>query len=79
MTKYERIREIRNSCDNSRMRDIAIDEIAIDDIDADVLQFCGGTTIRREKKVGADGSVIFEISADGLSQRVSYTKLPERV
>jgi hypothetical protein len=57
------------------MRDIAIDEIAIDDIDTDVLQFCGGTIIHREKTVSADGSVIFEISADGLSQRVSYTRL----
>ena len=72
MKKYERIREILNSCDNSRMRDVDIQEIEIGDIDADVKQFCNGKNVRCEKFDKKDGTVVFDISVDGLNQRVPY-------
>jgi len=80
--KYERIREILNSCDNSRMRDVDIQEIELDDangidIDADVKQFCGGKELRCEKFDKKDGTVVFDISIDGLNQRVTYMELVE--
>ena len=75
MKKYERIREILNSCDNSRMRDVDIMEIEIEDIDGDVRQFCGGKNSRCDKYDKENGTVIFDISADGLNQRVTYMEL----
>jgi len=69
--KYERIREIFNSCDNSKMRDVEIEEIECGDIDADVLQFCGGKDVSLEKNEAKDVTV-FDISAGGLRQRISY-------
>ena len=72
--KYERIREIYNSCDNSQMRDVDIKEIDSDDIDADVLQFCKGKDISCEKIVRNDGA-IFDICIDGLNQRVTYVEI----
>ena len=75
MKKYERIREILNSCDNSRMRDVDIQEIEVGDIDADVKQFCNGKEIRCEKFDKADGTVVYDISVDGLNQRVTYMEL----
>ena len=73
--KYERIREILNSCDNSRMRDVDILEIEIDDIETDVKQFCSGKDLRCEKFDKEDGTVVFDISIDGLNQRITYMEL----
>jgi len=73
--KYERIREILNSCDNSRMRDVDIAEIETDDIDADVKQFCNGKDLQCEKFDKNDGTVFFTIHIDGLNQRITYMEL----
>jgi hypothetical protein len=75
MKKYEMIREIFNSCDNNKMRDVDIREIWTDDVDASVKQFLGGKDVQCEKFVKNDGTVIFEINADGLNQRVSFMEL----
>jgi hypothetical protein len=75
MKNYERIREILNSCDNSRMRDVDIQEIELHDIQADVKQFCNGKDVRCEKFDKTDGTVVFDISVDGLNQRVTYMEL----
>jgi hypothetical protein len=75
MKNYERIREILNFCNNSRMRDVDIQEIEIGDIDTDVKQFCGGKKVNCEKFDKKNGSVIFDISVDGLNQRVTYIEL----
>jgi predicted RNA-binding protein len=73
--RYERIREIFNSCDNSQMRDVDIQEIETADVDAAVGEFCRGKEVTCEKFVKPDGAVVFEINADGLAQRVSYMEL----
>jgi hypothetical protein len=75
MKKYERIREILNNCDNSRMRDVDIQEIETDDVDAAVREFCGGKDVQCEKFVKNDGTIVFDINADGLNQRVTYMEL----
>lgn len=75
MKKYERVREIFNSCSNNQMRDVDIEEIEIDDIEADVRQFCVGQDIIFEQWVAGNGTVSFFISVSGLNQRVSYTEL----
>ena len=72
--QYERIREIFNSCDNSQMRDVKIEEIECDDIDSDVLQFCNGKDVRCNKVDRKDGA-IFDLNVDGLIQRISYMEL----
>ncbi|MDR1352327.1 MAG: CooT family nickel-binding protein [Treponema sp.] len=73
--RYERIREIFNTCSNSQMRDVDIWEIETGDIDAAVEEFCRGKEVSCEKSVKPDGTVVFEINADGLFQRVSYMEL----
>jgi hypothetical protein len=79
MKKYERIREILNSCDNSRMRDVDIQEIETNDVDASVKEFCKGKDVHCEKFVKNDGTIVFDINADGLNQRVTYMELVEKV
>jgi predicted RNA-binding protein len=70
--KYEMIREIFNSCGNSRMRDVDIREIETDDPDTAVKEFLSGKNVSCEKLTANDGTVIFDINADGLNQRVTY-------
>jgi predicted RNA-binding protein len=72
---YERIREIFNSCDNSQMRDVDIQEVETGDVDAAVGEFCRGKEVTCEKFVKPNGTIIFEINADGLNQRVSYMEI----
>jgi predicted RNA-binding protein len=73
--RYERIREIFNSCDNSQMRDVDIQEVETGDVDAAVGEFCLGKEVVREKFVKPDGTIVFDINADGLAQRVSYMEI----
>jgi predicted RNA-binding protein len=73
--RYERIREIFNNCDNSQMRDVHIQEVETSDVDAAVGEFCRGKEVTCEKFVKPDGTIIFEINADGLAQRVSYMEI----
>ncbi|GHV89213.1 hypothetical protein AGMMS50267_15730 [Spirochaetia bacterium] len=75
MKKYERIREIFNRCDNNQMRDVDIQEIETGDADTDVQQFCNGKTVTCEKSVKNDRVIVFDITTDGLNQRVSYAEL----
>jgi predicted RNA-binding protein len=73
--RYERIREIFNTCSNSQMRDVDIEEVETADVDAAVKEFCNGKEVSCEKFVRSDGSVVFNIINDGLNQRVSYAEL----
>jgi predicted RNA-binding protein len=74
--RYERIREIFNSCGNSQMRDVDIEEVETGDVDAAVKEFCSGKEVSCEKFIRNDGSVVFDINNDGLNQRVTYMELP---
>jgi hypothetical protein len=61
------------------MRDVDIQEIEVDDVDAAVKEFCNGKNVRCEKFVKNDGTIVFDISIDGLNQRVTYMELAAQV
>jgi len=69
------IREIFNSCDNSKMRDVFIEEIETDDIMSIVNRHLD-TQTRLEKYVTSNGVQIFEISVKGLvMQKLTFSPL----
>jgi CRISPR/Cas system-associated protein endoribonuclease Cas2 len=70
---YELIREIFNSC-SGNVRDVDISEIQTDDIEAVVKQFLNGENVRYERYVKNKQTVIFDIDADGLRQRLTFTE-----
>jgi hypothetical protein len=73
--KYEMVREFFNECARNQMRDIAISEVETDDVDALTAQFLVGTRVRSEKQVLGDQTVVFEITVDGLRQRVTFSEI----
>ncbi|MFP3090625.1 hypothetical protein LQZ21_09900 [Treponema sp. TIM-1] len=74
--KYEMIREIFNSCDNSRMRDVDIQELETTDVDAVVKEFLSGKEVSCKKQTQPNGSIVFDIESGGLLQRLSFTPSP---
>lgn len=71
--RYEMIREIFNQCSNNQMRDVFVSEAETDDTDAVARTFCTGAEYTLEKDVREDGTVVYELSVDGLRQRLSFT------
>lgn len=70
---YEMIREIFNLCSNNQMRDVFVRLIETDDTDAVARSFCTGKDFTLEKEVKDDGTVIYDLTVDGLRQRLSFT------
>lgn len=70
---YEMIREIFNLCSNNQMRDVFVSEIETKDTDAVAKSFCTGKNYTIEKEVKDDGVIIYELTVDGLRQRLSFT------
>lgn len=70
---YEMIREIFNLCSNNQMRDVFVSEIETDDTDAVAKSFCTGKDYTLEKEIKDDGVIIYELTVDGLRQRLSFT------
>ena len=70
---YEMIREIFNQCSNNQMRDVFVSEIETDDTDAVAKSFCTGKNYTLEKEIKDDGVIIYELTVDGLRQRLSFT------
>lgn len=70
---YEMIREIFNQCSNNQMRDVFVSEIETDDTDAVAKSFCTGKNYTLEKEMKYDGVIIYELTVDGLRQRLSFT------
>ena len=73
MQRYELIREIFNLCANNQMRDVFVSEVETDDTDAVARTYCKGADVSLEKTVRDDGTMIYDISVDGLRQRLSFT------
>ena len=73
MQSYELIREIFNLCANNQMRDVFVGEVETDDTDAVARAYCKGREVTMEKTVRGDGAIIYDIVADGLRQRLSFT------
>ena len=73
MQRYELIREIFNLCANNQMRDVFVSEVETDDTDSVAHVYCKGAEVTVEKSVRDDGAIIYDIVADGLRQRLSFT------
>ena len=69
MKEYEAIWEIFNKCPNNQMRDVFIEEIETDNLDAWI------ENKFNEKTILPDGSVIYDIVASGLRQRYSFSEI----
>ena len=75
MKEYEAIWEIFNKCPNNQMRDVFIEEIETDDLDAWIQAKFKDKTMEYEKTVMPDGRVIFDIVASGMRQRYSFSEI----
>jgi hypothetical protein len=75
MKRYEVIREIFNNCSGNQMRDVDVQEIETDDVDAYLAQIYRGEHFTSARSVNEQGVVVFDIDASGLSQRVSFTEI----
>lgn len=75
MKCYETVWEIFNECPNNQMRDVFIDELEIDDIDAFLQKKFQGKEVTFEKTLQPDGTIIYDIVAAGIRQRYSFTEI----
>ena len=75
MAEYEFIREIFNQCSGNQMRDVDVQEIEIDDIDAFMDRFRTGKVTQEERSVQEDGTIVYELTVDGLRQRFGFTEI----
>ena len=75
MAEYEFIREIFNQCSGNQMRDVDVQELEIDDIDAFMDRFRTGKVTQEERSVQEDGTIVYELTVDGLRQRFGFTEI----
>ena len=71
--RYELIREIFNLCSNNQMRDVFVSEVETSDPEAAARTYCRGKDVTMDRTDNEDGSIIFDVVADGLHQRLSFT------
>ena len=57
------------------MRDVDVQEIETDDVDAYFARLYEGESFTSERSVDENGVVVFDIDASGLVQRVSFTEI----
>ena len=72
--EYEVIREIFNQCSGNQMRDVHMDIAEIDDVDSYMDRFRVGKDIQEERSVSDDGTIVYDITVDGLKQRVTFSE-----
>ena len=72
--QYEVIWEIFNKCSGNQMRDVFFEEIETDDPDAYVANRFQNCTITPDKTGSATKTLIYDIEAEGLRQRISLTE-----
>lgn len=75
MAEYEVLREIFNQCSGNQMRDIYVEEVEIDDIDAYMNTYRVGKEITEERIENADGTISYNLVVDGLHQRINFQPL----
>ncbi|MDD2956926.1 MAG: hypothetical protein PHE06_01515 [Lachnospiraceae bacterium] len=75
MKSYETVWEIYNKCANNQMRDIFIDEIETEDTDAYVRNKFKDKEITFEKTVLENGTIVYDITATGMKERLSFTEI----
>jgi hypothetical protein len=77
MANYEMIREIFNQCSGNQMRDVFIEEVETDDPEAVVQKYLIGKEVACTKMVNDKGQIVFDITTDGMLQRISFTRLTQ--
>ena len=55
------------------MRDVFVSEVETNDTDAIARTYCTGAKYTLEKDAREDGVVVYELTVDGLRQRLSFT------
>ena len=75
MKEYEVVHEIFNQCSNNQMRDVFFDEIETDDTDAYVKNKFKDRQITFEKTVLENGTIVYDINASGMKERLSFTEI----
>ena len=75
MAEYEFIREIFNQCSGNQMRDVDVQEVDIDDIDAFMDRYRAGKDCEGKRYVQEDGTIVYELTVDGLRQRFGFTEV----
>ena len=77
MKQYETVWEIYNKCSNNQMRDVFIDEAEIDEtrLEEYVRRKIRDRNLKLSKSVSEDGTIIFDIDASGIMQRISFTEI----
>ena len=75
MKSYETVWEIFNQCANNQMRDVFFDEIDTDDTDAYVKNKFKDRQITFEKTVLENGTIVYDINASGMKERLSFTEI----
>ena len=72
---YEFIREIFNQCSGNQMRDVDVSEVETDDPEAFIKPYLTGKDVTVERSVLKDGTIIFDVTTDGLRQRFGFTEI----
>lgn len=75
MKCYETVWEIFNKCPNNQMRDVFIEELEIEDIDAFLKNKFKGKEVTFDKTVQPDGTIVYDIIASGIKERYSFTEI----
>lgn len=76
MKEYEAVREIFNLCSGNQMRDVYIEEVAIEDLDAFVENvYKDENEFTYEKTVNEDGSITYNIRTAKIKQRYTFTEI----
>lgn len=75
MKEYEVIWEIFNKCPRNQMRDVFVEEVAIEDPEAYIRNKFQGDDVSFEKTLLADGTVVFDIQTSQIKQRCSFTEI----
>ena len=75
MKEYEAVWEIFNLCSGNQMRDVFVEELQLDDLDAFIQEKFKGEDVSYEKTVREDGTVIFDIQTSQIRQRYSFTEI----
>lgn len=76
MKEYELVHEIFNQCSGNQMRDVDIKEVQTDDPRAYVENFLRShKVVEITEDALTPGTVIFDVTADGLNERFSFTEI----
>ncbi len=75
MKEYEAVREIFNECSGNQMRDVFVEELQIEDLDAFIKDKYKDEDMSYEKTILEDGTVIYDILTSQIKQRYSFTEI----